>query len=36
MVVCDFHVISVSILPFETNPPLIVDGNAVLAFPIAG
>jgi hypothetical protein len=34
MVIRDFHVKSVALTPFKTNPPLIVDPNTVLSFPI--
>jgi hypothetical protein len=30
VVIRDFHFVSVAFLPFKTNPPLIVDANAVL------
>jgi len=35
MVVCDFHLIGVSILPDETKAPLIIYSDAVLSGPIA-
>jgi hypothetical protein len=35
MVVDDFHGIRISILPLETDAPLIVDANAVLAGTVA-
>jgi len=30
MIIHNFNVIGVSLVPFEANPPLIVDPNAVL------
>jgi hypothetical protein len=35
MIVNDFHVVSISVLPIKADPPLIVDPNAVLAVPVA-
>jgi hypothetical protein len=35
VVVSDFNVVGISILPFETNAPLFVDSYAVLASSIA-
>jgi len=35
MIVNDFHVVSISVLPMKADPPLIVDPNAVLAVPAA-
>lgn len=36
MIIHDFHLIRVGVAPFETNPPLVVDANAVLSVPVAG
>ena len=36
MIVGDFHVNGITIFPAETNSPLIVDPDAVLALPIPG
>jgi hypothetical protein len=35
MIVNDFNVVSISVLPMKADPPLIVDPNAVLAVPVA-
>ena len=35
MVIHDLHVVGVIVLPAETDPPLIVDPDAVLALPVA-
>lgn len=35
MIVHDFYVISITINPFKTDPPLIVDPDAVLPCPVA-
>ena len=35
MVVHDFHLLRVAAAPDETNPPLIIDADAVLAGPVA-
>jgi len=35
MIVANFHVISVPVAPYKTYPPLIVNANAMLSFPIA-
>ena len=34
MVVHDFNIKNISVLPTKTNPPLIVDADAVLSFAI--
>ena len=36
MVIHHFHVIGVATLPFKTNPPLVVDANAILTGSFAG
>ena len=36
MVIDDFHIVRIAVLPTETDTPLIVDPDAVLAVPIAG
>ena len=35
MIVDDFRVIGVAIVPAETNPPLIIDPDAVLSQPVS-
>jgi hypothetical protein len=35
MVIDDFDVVSLSMVPSETNPELIVDPNAVLSYPVS-
>jgi hypothetical protein len=35
VVVNDFYVACISVVPHEADPPLIVDSNAVLAAPVA-
>jgi hypothetical protein len=35
MIVNDFHVVGISVLPMKADPPLIVDPNAVLAVSVA-
>ena len=35
MVIRDFHVVGVAVFPAETDAPLVVDADAVLAFPVA-
>ena len=35
MVVDDFHLVGVAVTPTKANPPLIVDADAVLTFPIS-
>lgn len=35
MVVGDFNVVSIPVLPAEANSPLLVDPDAVLSFPVA-
>jgi len=32
VVIRDFHIMHVAVMPFETNPPLIIDTDAALAF----
>jgi len=32
MIVYDFHLLCITIAPFKTNPPLIVNANAPLTF----
>jgi hypothetical protein len=34
VVINDFHIVSVTVFPDETNSPLIIDADAVLANPI--
>ena len=34
MIIHNFHVRSVSFFPHETDPPLMVDANAVLTFAV--
>jgi len=34
MIVNDFHVVSISVLPAKADPPLIVDPDAVLAVAV--
>jgi hypothetical protein len=34
MIIDDFDIVSVANPPYETDSPLIVDSNAVLAFPV--
>jgi len=36
MVIDDFNLIGVSVPPLETDPPLIVDPDAVLSAPVDG
>jgi hypothetical protein len=35
MIVNNFHVVSISVVPMKADSPLIVDPNAVLAVPVA-
>ena len=35
MIIRDFHVVSVAVFPTETDAPLLVDANAVLAVTVA-
>ena len=35
MVIRDFDIIRIAVIPAKTNSPLVIDSNAVLAFPIA-
>jgi hypothetical protein len=36
MVINDLHVIDVTLTPFKTNAPLVIDANTVLALTVAG
>lgn len=36
MIVYDFNVVRVSVMPAKADPPLIVDANAVLALSVLG
>jgi len=35
MIIADFHLMRVTVSPSETDAPLIIDPNAVPAFPVA-
>jgi hypothetical protein len=35
MIVNNFHVVSISVVPMKADSPLIVDPNAVLTVPVA-
>jgi hypothetical protein len=35
VVVTNFNLVGIAINELEANPPLIIDGNGVLAFPIS-
>jgi hypothetical protein len=35
MIVNNLHIVSISVLPNEADPHLIIDPNAVLAVPVA-
>jgi len=35
MIICDLYVVRIAIDPFETNPPLVIDTDAVLPRPVA-
>ena len=35
MIVDDFHIVAMALTPDKTDPPLIIDANRVLPFPIA-
>jgi hypothetical protein len=35
MIIDNFHVIRIRVAPRETDPPLVIDPNAVLAAPVA-
>ncbi len=34
MVISDFHVKGIALLPFEADPPLVIDPDAVLSLPV--
>jgi hypothetical protein len=36
MVVHNLHIVGVIVFPVETDPPLIIDADTVLALPVAG
>jgi hypothetical protein len=34
VIIYDFHIVTITVLPSKTNPPLLVDANAILTYAI--